>query len=170
MLPFIKSLVIKWLSFTILRSTPLQLKFYFRNIEKKSIKLEKVKSHRSFNETCLINGLLPNYTNIRLHDDAARGEAFVNEFRANLVKRQIEQQSSVINTLTEEVLRAKNDFQQLVNSDLRLGAFTLLLERICAGVRARTTAVQNRKLCKLYGGPILPKQHRDSVVNLSRME
>ena len=36
----------------------------FRNIEKKSIKLIVTKSHRAFNECCLNNNLLPNYTNI----------------------------------------------------------------------------------------------------------
>ena len=36
----------------------------FRDIEKKSIKLIETKFHRAFNEWCVNNNLLPNYTNI----------------------------------------------------------------------------------------------------------
>ena len=39
----------------------------FRDIEKKSIKLIETKSHRAFNECCLNNNLLPNYTNIYIY-------------------------------------------------------------------------------------------------------
>ena len=34
--------------------------------------------------------MLPTYTNVNLHDGAARNEEFVLEFRLNLIKRQIE--------------------------------------------------------------------------------
>ena len=34
--------------------------------------------------------MLPMYTNVNLHDGAARNEEFVLEFRLNLIKRQIE--------------------------------------------------------------------------------
>ena len=35
--------------------------------------------------------MLPTYTNVNLHDDAARNEEFVLEFRLNFIKRQLEE-------------------------------------------------------------------------------
>lgn len=92
------------------------------------------------------DGLPINYTNIRLHndateseafmkelsfhDDTAENEAFMKELRASSVKWQIEQHCSFINDLSEQMLHANNDFKQLVNSDVRFGAFTLPLDRV----------------------------------------
>ena len=43
------------------------LKNKFREAERTSIKLIETESHRSFNECCLINNLLPIYTNIYIY-------------------------------------------------------------------------------------------------------
>ena len=73
--------LIKWLSFTILRTCDGEVKNRYRKLEKIAVKVIKVRSNLKFNETCLINELLPTYTNIRVHDDAAKSETFVIEFR-----------------------------------------------------------------------------------------
>ena len=95
----INPFLVKWLSFIILRTATPQVKSEYRKIEKMKMKIIKLKSHRSFNETCVINKLLPTYTNVRLHDDAARQETFVLDFRLKLVERQIaEQKDDIIKT------------------------------------------------------------------------
>ena len=54
----------KMLSRTVLKTTSDDNKWLFRELEKLQLKLVILKSHRTFNETCLNNGMLPTYTNI----------------------------------------------------------------------------------------------------------
>ena len=60
---FIKPHLIKWYSKVALRVAEKNIKLSFRDLEKSSIKLTETKSHRAFNECCIINNLLPKYTN-----------------------------------------------------------------------------------------------------------
>ena len=67
-----KKYATKWMSFTAFKYADNNEKIAFRKIER------------------LKNKMLPTYTNVNLHDGAARNEEFVLEFRLNLIKRQIE--------------------------------------------------------------------------------
>ena len=44
----------------------------FGKIERLQNKIIKLKCHLQFNKTCIVNKMLPTYTNVNLHDDAAR--------------------------------------------------------------------------------------------------
>ena len=55
----------KWLSFKIIKFSSLNILNYYRTLEKVSIKKVKLLSHLRFNETCIINNLLPTYTNVK---------------------------------------------------------------------------------------------------------
>ena len=59
--------ITKWLSFVILKTCDIQVKNEYRKLERIKLKLEIVKSHLLFNETCVINKLLPVYTNIYIY-------------------------------------------------------------------------------------------------------
>ena len=59
-----KSFATLWMSKVITKLINGNVRKLFRDIEKKSIKLIEIKSHRAFNECCFNNNLLPNYTNI----------------------------------------------------------------------------------------------------------
>ena len=61
-----------------------------RLLEKCSFKLIKLKCGILFNHTCLNENLLPIYSNIKLHDKAARHEKFTLDFRRNLIQREID--------------------------------------------------------------------------------
>ena len=58
-----------------------------RDLEKVSVKLIKQKCSLLFNSTCLKEDILPTYTNIKLHKQAARKEPFTLKYRRNLVER-----------------------------------------------------------------------------------
>ena len=87
----IKKYATKWMSFTAVKYADNNEKIAFIKIERLQNKIIKLKCHLQFNETCIINKMLPTYTNVNLHDDAARNEEFVLEFRLNFIKRQIEE-------------------------------------------------------------------------------
>ena len=79
------------MSFTAFKYADNNEKIAFRKIERLQNKIIKQKCHLQFNETCIVNKMFPTYTNVNLHDDAARNEEFVLEFRLNFIKRQIEE-------------------------------------------------------------------------------
>ena len=56
-----------WLSRCILKTAPLGMKAKFRELERLHLKIIKERSHLKFNEVCLNNALLPNYTNIYIY-------------------------------------------------------------------------------------------------------
>ena len=63
----IRRVVIKWLSRTVLKTSSADIIRMFRDLEKLQLKLVCLVSHRTFNETCLNNDLLPTYTNIYIY-------------------------------------------------------------------------------------------------------
>ena len=165
----IKNCLIKWLSITSFKHAREEEKSAFRKVERLSEKVIKIKSHLEFNKTCIINKLLPTYTNVNLHDDAARREEFVLEFRMNLVRRQIEELSDKLRSIEPELVTAKLDLRNACHSDLRHAALGCFLSRLEKRIEETTRISQHRKLCHLYGGHLCMKETRDSVVNLSRV-
>ena len=162
--------LVRWLSFIILRTATPLVKKEYRKIEKCKVKILKLKCHQAFNETCVINKLLPTYTNVRLHDDAARTETFVLDFRLKLVERQIAEQK-------EEIIKSEIDFDQLLasfrnllQSELRYKSFLVLLDRVSNKTVKSLCETQKKKLSNIYGGPVPIKQTKDSVINLSSVE
>ena len=87
-----RNIIINWLSKVILKIIPADIKMLYRNVEKSNIKLCTIMSHYTFNTTCLNNNLLPNYTNVRLHNEVTRTEDFVLDFRRKLLTEEINKQ------------------------------------------------------------------------------
>jgi len=166
----IRNICTNWLSFSILRTSHHAIKLKFREIEKISLKIAKTESHLSFNETCVINRLLPTYTNVRLHDDAASSETFVSDFRLELVKRQIAEQKKCISSLRQTKQNLLNNFRTLAGSELRFSAFALFLDRVVSRQSQQSLTIQNGKLANLYGSSMMQKQPKDSVINMSNVE
>ena len=112
--------------------------------------------------------MLPTYTNVNLHDGAARNEEFVLEFWLNLIKRQIEKKYPVSSkNISPELTSARQDLKNTCRSAIRYAALHCYLERLKQRTDEATKVTQNRKLCTLYGGHILMKETKDLVVNLS---
>ena len=65
---------------------PQEQRTLFRNLEKVKTKVIQCKSSIIFNDTCLKENILPTYSHIRLHDQAAQRQNFTLEYRNNLVK------------------------------------------------------------------------------------
>lgn len=160
----------RWLSHCILRTSTEEIRSNYRLLEKQAVKLQKDICHLRFNETCLNNNLLPCYTNIKLHDDAARNETLVLDFRRNLIKRQIEEKQRDIKLNSEKVKILKQELSLSLNSNMRYRAFIFFLQRVCNKTTAELASVHQRKLINLYGGSIMQKQTKDSVINLSKVE
>ena len=73
-----------------------------RELEKVSAKLIKQKCSLLFNSTCLKEDILPTYSNIKLHSQAARKEPFTLKYRRNLVEREVQNAKANIETLEKD--------------------------------------------------------------------
>ena len=71
---------------------PQQTKHLIRQLEQTRKKLTKTKYSLAFNKTCLKEDVLPNYTNIKTHDPAARYQQFTKDYRRKLVEHQVSKQ------------------------------------------------------------------------------
>ena len=83
-----------------------------RKIERTERKLQKAKSALVFNETCINEDILPKYTNIKLHDPAAKEAIFTKEYRKKLVSQQIETKSKLVRQLELELTELYQEFEQ----------------------------------------------------------
>ena len=71
-----------------------------------------------FNETCLNEQLLPNYTYSKIHDPRAHHDTDTKKYHCSLVKRQINYNQEKINTLNTEAHNVYNKFKNSLNSTI----------------------------------------------------
>ena len=146
---------------------PAQQKREVRELEKCSLKLAKSECSLLFNGVCLSENLLPNYSNINLHNDAAKREPFTLKYRRQLVQRELDETKkkrtlleNEVTTRTESLRNSmdKNDFDK-ISATIHSNVGKLVVE---------TKLNMVKKLSVLYKNPIvLPEDGKDSFVNLS---
>ena len=73
-----------------------------RSLEKLQKKLANARNAVVFDQTCILNGLLPNYTNIRLHDPAVTRRHITQDFKKKLVEEQIKEKKTTVSKLENE--------------------------------------------------------------------
>lgn len=146
-----------WLSRIIFKTSNGEIKVLYRKLEKTALKIVKNESHRKFNECCLINDLLPTYTNIKTHDEAAKTETFVLDFRKKIIEREIGELRSDALVLKTEYNESVAALETKLDSNIRAKAFKLFLERVTNAKNLSLHIIHDRKLATLYGGPILQK-------------
>ena len=152
---------------TLLYPLPAEQKREVRELEKVSIKLAKSDCSALFNGVCLSENLLPNYSNINLHDDAAKREPFTLKYRRQLVQRELdlakEKRAQLEQELKERTVSLRNtmdvNLYDQVSSTINTNVQKLVTD---------TKLKMLRKLRILYKNPIvLPEDGGDAFVNLS---
>ena len=145
-------------------------KVLIRKIEKLQRKREKTKNGVIFNQTCLQEDILPKYTNIKVHDPAARKTAFTKEYRRKLVQLQLKTKEEALvsvqrklDALFEEL--SKSD----INDDLKRSILVQLDESADNCNHANRTKIA-KKLSRLYGGDIKLSESKQCYVNLSSVQ
>ncbi len=155
---------------SLIYNLPAERRKSVRELEKISTKIIKEKCSLLFNSTCLKEQILPKYTNIKLHDQAARNEHFTLKYRRQLVEREVENAKASIETLEKD---HKERTTSLLNT-MDEQTITPILQKIqenVATIEIETKLKQSRKLNSLYGRSlVLPTEKRDAFVNLSSYE
>ena len=88
---------------TLLHNLSSENKLTIRKLEKLNRKISKCETAIIFNRQCIQEDILPKYSNIRLHDPAARKQKFTKEFRKNLVQLQLKNKEKNLEKLKGKV-------------------------------------------------------------------
>ena len=152
---------------TLIYSLPAEQKKEVRELEKVSLKLAKSECSLLFNSVCLSENILPNYTNINLHDDAAKREPFTLKYRRQLVQREHdlakEKRSTLEQELNERTVSLRNSMDKNIFEEVS-STISNNVEKLVVDTKLKMV----RKLSTLYKNPIvLPEDRNDSFVNLS---
>jgi len=84
---------------SLIHPLPPEQKKAIRDLEKVSMKLCKSECSVLFNSLCVKEKLLPNYSNINLHDEAAKREPFTLKYRQRLVQRELDNAKAKMSSL-----------------------------------------------------------------------
>ena len=125
------------------------------------------RSHLLYNETCSNNNLLPQFTNVNVHDAATRPSGRIANFRSDLTVDEIDKQRKVICDTEKRVEEARSMLRTAARNELRFAAYMLVLKRITEKRETELNILHLKKIMRLYGDRILIKQERSSFINLS---
>ena len=138
-----------------------------RKVENFSKKLVNAEAAAKFNDICLREDLLPNYSIFKVHDEAVRDAPETRQYRRKLVERQLRCKQEEIKklqaTLAEHRL-AWTSFE--VPQDLRIRVEALLQEELDQHTRITSDRIQ-RKLVRLNGGHLRISNATPGFVNLT---
>ena len=94
-----------------------EIKVKIRELETLYQKSIKSKWSLTFNNVCLNENIMPNYTNFRLHDPALRNSQESIEFKKHLIKNEISSKKKAIETLKKRQEDLKNEINLLSHED-----------------------------------------------------
>ena len=111
-----------------------------RSIESISRKIINNEAAVTFNEQCILNNLLPKYTNIKVHDEAVRRDGVTLDYRRNLVLLQIKQKTKTVDLLKRRLDEEKCKYNLLNIPDELRQSTDAALEQIVEAERKETEA------------------------------
>ena len=144
---------------------PSQEKALVRKLEKQLYKLNAAETAAIYNKICLEEGLLPNYTRLRLHDPTAADDYHTRTFRRRLAERQLKESQEKVRRFKNEVQHTKQEWQQIQRTDR--GAINDALKDLALqdyNLKERTIL---RKLNHLNGGKLRIPKKREKYINLT---
>ena len=141
-----------------------------RKFERCLLKLTKTKLNVVFNETCMQENILPKYTNINLHDEAAEHEEITNEFRMKLVKRQLENGKIKLVEIEKETTEARGKLEEYIQDATLRTSIIDQIERNAETTHIKTQTTMLKKLQSIYGSKLLLPKQQQCYINLSNRE
>ena len=150
----------------LLFNLPTAEKNLIRKLEKLIYKQNAAETAITFNSTCLNEGLLPNYTYIRLHDPAAANDRHTRTFRRRLLERQLKEKQEEARTARDAVNDLWQQWRSLHGYRDRARIADALLQ-LQINDRRRKDDVILKKLVRLNGGKLRLPERRQNYINLT---
>ena len=152
---------------SLIHPLPPELRKQVRDLEKVSFRRCKSDCSLLFNSVCVKENLLPTYSNIRLHDEAARKEPFTLKYRLRLVQRELDNARTKKTTLDQDHSERIASLRRTMDSNV-LEPILDTIQNNVDELEAETKLKMLRKLSKLYKAPVvLPDKEVDAFINLS---
>ena len=154
----------------LLYTTPNELKILFRSLERISRKIVMCKWSLQFNRTCLIEDLLPTYSNFKNHDPAVARSKTTIEYKKYLVNREIKIHEDKLSSLKLEkdnLDKKIDEFQY--ETELKNRIMTHLNQMMTNLETAEKTKII-KKLNTLYNGHLVFKDEKKCFLNLSNYQ
>ena len=89
---------------------PTNEKKLIRKLEKLIYKKNAAETAITFNNVCIQEGLLPNYSSLRLHDPSASDELQTQAFRRRLVERQLQNKEAEKSNISRQIQEIRQEF------------------------------------------------------------
>ena len=144
---------------------PPQEKSIARKLEKLLYKLNAAETAVIFNRICLQEGLLPKYTQLRLHDPDAARDGHTRAFRRRLAVRQLESKKDIVRRLKKEVADLRQQWTTTQEEDR--AAIHLALKELVAKDYSKREKTTLNKLNRLNGGKLRAPKHKQRYLNLT---
>ena len=145
---------------------PVQEKTLIRKLEKLTYKLNAAETAITFNTTCINEGLLPKYTQVRLHDPNAADDCHTRAFRRRLAERQLQEKESEARKARDAVNDLRQQWRSLHEGEDRTNIINTLARLQDADRHKKEEAVLS-KLINLNGGKLRLPRHRQNYINLT---
>ena len=142
-----------------LRILPYNVRNILRRLEGTQRKIVKCKWSLVFNNTCLSENILPNYTNIRYHDPALAETHNALNYKKSLVKREVELKQINLSELESEEKVIIEEFQKVSFGESRVTKPEILhlLQELIDNANHIQKTKSLKKLNDLYHGQICVK-------------
>ena len=137
-----------------------------RNIEKLLYKYNSAETAIKFNEICLKEGLLPKYSELRLHDPAARKEKNTHNFRRSLVCRQLQIKKQERLTISNELHSLMQEWEIMSPNEVRQPINNALDHMKHADYSKKEKGIL-KKMISLNGGKLRIPERNKNYINLS---
>ena len=147
-----------------------ELRTLVRKIENLMKKISNCETAVSFNNTCLRENLLPKYTHIRLHDQAAQNASFTRNYRRNLVELQLQNKKDELQRLRQELNAAKEEWGSRDVEPVLRDSVDAALRNLDDQHRSSAERCTLRKLVVLNGGNLKVARPKKGYINLSDVE
>ena len=144
---------------------PQEEKNLARKLEKLFYKLNAAEAAATFNRICLQEGLLPNYTRIRLHDPTAAQEDNTRTFRRRLATRQLLEKQQLVRSLKDEVYQVKKQWRD-IQQEYRSNIHRILKDLAKQDYNKKEKTIL-RKLNNLNGGKLCLPKKTERYINLT---
>ena len=162
----------------LLHQIPEELRRLYRNYEVLEKKIIQNEWSKRFNEICLQEGILPNFTRIRHHDPAVGRTKVTHKYRYYLLEREIEMKKKNELELQSKKEQCKIDINSFCCDQILKNNVSRELDKILENSYTVAKVRTIKKLNSLYlsgesstnGKGIFIKEAKDSFVNLSNYE
>ena len=136
----------------LLFNIPSELRHLFRKLENNEKKIIRNKWSKTFNDVCINENIMPNFSRIRHHDPALANTPRTIEYRKYLIERELEQKEDILKKLIQERENLNKNINEFPSDNASKLTIRTALDLILQNSNRVQKSVITKKLNNLYQG------------------